>query len=312
MTPYKKVKRYSVYVIARIFLSFLSLFPLNFALSIGSFIGSMVSYVALRPRRIALQQLQESMSYSESEAVTVVHRLFRNCGRLAVEMACLTKIYKQIQNYVHVDESDLTAVRNELSKNGGAVIVSAHIGNWELLAQRMVSAKMPSTVLARMNPNPYLGKWVVEQRQRSGLEVIDRQDPKAARRVLAALKKNRIVGFLIDQDTKVKSTFVPFFGRQASTPVGAAQFALRNETPTFFMYSCREPKGHRIKVQPVCLKPYLAMSREEGIRALTGDLTVLIENAVREHPDQWMWIHERWKTQPLPEAVDQGKPEAVT
>ena len=98
MTPYKKVKRYSVFVIARIFLSFLSLFPLDLALSIGSLVGSIVNYVALRPRRIALRQLQESMSYSESEAVTVVHRLFRNCGRLAVEMACLTKIYKQIQS----------------------------------------------------------------------------------------------------------------------------------------------------------------------------------------------------------------------
>jgi len=248
------------------------------------------------------------MSYSESEASDIVQQLFRNCGLLAVEMACLSKIYRQIQNYVRVDESDLTVLKNELLKNRGAVIVSAHIGNWELLAQRMVAADIPSSVLARMNPNPYLGKWIVEQRQRSGLEVIDRQDPKAARKVFAALKKNRIVGFLIDQDTKVKSDFVPFFGRQASTPRGAAQFALRNDTPTFFMYSCREVKGHRIKVQPVSLKPYFTMPREDGIRALTGDLTVLIENAVREHPDQWMWFHERWKTQPLPEAVVQGKP----
>ena len=307
MTRYKKAKRYLVYIIARIFLSFLSLFPLRLSLRIGALIGALAKYVAHKPRNTARKQIQESLAYSPSEADTTVHNLFKNCGLLAVEMACLPKIYKDIQNYVFVEDEDLEAVRRGLSMNRGAVIVSAHIGNWELLAQRMVAANMPSTVLARLNPNPYLGKWIVEQRQKSGLEVIDRQDAKAARRVLAALKKNRIVGFLIDQDTKVKSSFVPFFGREASTPVGAAQFALRNESPTFFMYTFREAKGHRIFVQPVPLEPYLGMHREDGIRLLTAHFTGLIENAVREHPDQWMWFHERWKTQPLPEPAVQGK-----
>ena len=307
MTPYKRAKRYLVYIIARIFLFFLTLVPFRFSLLLGEIIGLAAHLVAVKPRQIATKQLQERMLYDKLQASKAVRRLFRNCGLLAVEMAFLPKIYKRLKEYVTIDDSDLADIRNELSKNRGVVIVSAHLGNWELLAQRMVVEQMPSTVLARLNPNQYLGEWIVEQRERAGLEVIDRQDSNAARRVLAALKKNRIVGFLIDQDTRVKSAFVPFFGSKASTPVGAAQFALRNSTPTFFMYTCRQEKGHRIFVQPVSLAPFLEMTREEGIIAMTRYLTELIEKAVREHPDQWMWFHERWKTQPLPQTAVKGK-----
>ena len=117
--------------------------------------------------------------------------------------------------------------------------------------------------------------------------------------LLAALKKNHLVGFLIDQDTRVQSRHVPFFGRLASTPIGAAQCALRQDIPVFAMFMQRKDDKHQISVQEIPLEQFKARPKEEGITALTAEMTKHIEQAVREHPSQWMWFHERWKTQAL-------------
>ena len=212
-----------------------------------------------------------------------------------------------LNSYVHLNPEDQEKINQALEEKKGAIIVSAHLGNWELLAQRMVSAGFPSSTLARLNPNPYLGKWIVRQRARFGLNVIDRSEANAARRVLTALNENHLVGFLIDQDTRVQSKHVPFFGRPASTPIGAAQFALRKDIPVFTAFMSREKKGHRITLRRIPLEEFKSQSKDDAILSLTAEMTADIEKAVRESPEQWMWFHERWKTPLLLSDAQKGK-----
>ena len=299
MSPRKKLKRWLVYILARSLIGLWNLLPLGLALSMGRLLGRLGYYVASGPRNRAQRQMVSALEIDETKAKEITQALFVHCGMLAVELAMLPRIHPNLVDYVQFSEIDKGLLAKALEKRRGVIIVSAHLGNWELLAQRMVAAGFASSTLARLNPNPYLGQWIVQQRASFGLNVIDRSDPGAARSVLSALKQNHLVGFLIDQDTRVQSRHVPFFGRPASTPIGAAQFALRQDIPVFAMFMQREQGKHRISVQEIGLEKYKSRSKEEGIKALTAEMTKHIENAVREHPSEWMWFHERWKTQAL-------------
>jgi len=296
---YKRIKRWCVYVLARVLIGLWNILPFTFALWVGRQLGRFSFYLAKGPRIRAQEQMTESLKLNPEDACRETKALFEHCGMLSVELAMLPRLHPRLTEYVFFSDEDQSVVARALEEGKGAVIVSAHIGNWELLAQRMVEAGFSSSTLARLSPNPYLGKWIVRQRSRFGLNVIDRSEAKAARSVLAAFKKNHMVGFLIDQDTRVESMHVPFFGRLASTPVGAAQFALRRDIPVFSMFALREKTGLRIIVKKIHTNQFRTMPSKEGIKALTAEMTKHIERVVREYPSQWMWFHERWKTQPL-------------
>jgi KDO2-lipid IV(A) lauroyltransferase len=116
--------------------------------------------------------------------------------------------------------------------------------------------------------------------------------------MLRALKGNSILGILIDQDTKVQSLWVPFFGRLAKTPRAAADLAIRTGAVPMLGFCTRVgPLRYRITMQEV---PLPDLEGEEGVRALTAELTRGIEAQIRAHPEQWVWIHQRWKSPPEP------------
>ena len=240
--------------------------------------------------------MMEALSIEAPEAKRKVNSLFEHCGMLAVELAMLPRLQGRLADYVQLKEEDRKTLSQALEAEKGAIIVSAHLGNWELLAQRMVIAGFGSSTLARLNPNPYLGRWIVQQRSRFGLTVIDRSESGAARKVLGALKNNHLFGFLIYQDTRVESVHVPFFGRLASTPSGAAQFALRKNIPVFAVFCHRVGSGHEISLSRISTEDLPGETDNARIKALTAEMTKHIENAIRAHPSQWMWFHERWKT----------------
>ena len=306
MPPRKRLKRWLVYVLARGVIGLWNILPFPFAFWLGKILGRVGFYCVLGPRARAQKQMAEALNLTPRESRRCTKELFEHCGMLAVELAMLPRLHSRLTEYVYFSKEDESEVAAALKKGKGAVVVSAHLGNWELLAQRMVVAGFSSSTLARLNPNPYLGHWIVRQRASFGLNVIDRSETNAARRVLGAFKKNHLVGFLIDQDTRVQSTHVPFFGRLASTPIGAAQFALRRNIPVFAMFVHRENRRHRIVMKTIPVEEFHEKPEPDQIKALTAEMTRHIELAVREHPSQWMWFHERWKTQALPSEPQNG------
>ena len=171
------------------------------------------------------------------------------------------------------------------------VFVTGHVGNWELLAQRILRSGFEGATVARDAPNPFIGRWLEAERAAGALETINRGDPTAARKILGALKRGALLGVLLDQDTKVQSIHVPFFGRPAATPVAAAELALRRNAPVIAGFITRKTRGHRIRLMRVALD-------DLDVAGATALFSRLIEQAIREQPTEWVWFHDRWRTLP--------------
>jgi len=185
-----------------------------------------------------------------------------------------------------------------LDTGKGAVLITAHAGNWEILNARLGIAGIPMSIAVRNVYDPRIDTIATGLRSRFNTEVIHRGSD-AGRRLFVALKSNRVNGLLIDQDIHdLPGIFVPFFGRPAYTPLGAATLALRAECPMIPAFAFRRPDGsHLVEVHPPLPKPEEG-SFDEQVRQLTATATTAIESQIRAHPEQWVWMHRRWRTQP--------------
>ena len=179
----------------------------------------------------------------------------------------------------------------------GVVLLSGHIGNWELLGAYIAMKGYPFSVVGRSLNNPRLDRLLVAHRERLGLKNIARG--KATRQILRALHRGEMVGFLIDQDTEVEGAFVDFLGRPAYTPTGPVTLALKLGAPIVSAAIHREQDDtYHVVVRPR-LEPARTDDVAEDIRVNTAICSKVLEDFIREHPAQWVWMHRRWKTKPM-------------
>lgn len=184
-----------------------------------------------------------------------------------------------------------------MRRYGRALVLSAHLGNWELLAAAHRVAGYPLAVVVRPLDVPWLNALAVRFRQKAGVELIAKRG--ALRPVLRALEAGRLVAVLLDQNaSRSDGLFVPFFGRLASTSRSLAVLSLRTGTPIVPIFIRREA-GHRHRVS---IHPPLADvpdgPLEARVAAVTARCAEAIEAAIRAMPDQWLWMHNRWRTRP--------------
>jgi KDO2-lipid IV(A) lauroyltransferase len=178
----------------------------------------------------------------------------------------------------------------------GVVLVSGHLGNWELSAAYMAARGIGVDAIAMHMANPLSDAFFRRTRERFGIEVVF--DDEAVRRIPRAFREGRAVGFLSDQAGKgLASTFVPFFGRPARTPRGAAVFALRGDLPVVFVVAIRQPDG-RYQCHFEDVPVARTGDREKDVDALVFAYTQVLERYVRRYPEQYFWQHRRWKGQP--------------
>ncbi len=293
----KRARRWLVYALARGLVALLLCLPLGWVLALGRAFGRFAFRIARRERQRAVAQLTEMLRLQPLEAQQLARQSFESMGMIAAEVAWLPRLRPRLADYVRLATESEALLNQALAEGKGALFITGHVGNWELLAQRIVAGRGGATV-ARSAPNPYLGAWIVQRRAVGGLQTIERGDISAARRMLEVFKRGALLGVLIDQDTKVPSVHVPFFGRPAATPRGATELALRKQIPVLVGFVRREAWGHRLTVERIDLQPYLDLPREDAVVALTAQLTLKIEAAIRASPAEWVWVHERWKTPP--------------
>jgi KDO2-lipid IV(A) lauroyltransferase len=175
------------------------------------------------------------------------------------------------------------------------LIVTGHCGNWELLAAALNVRGLGMAVVARELDDPGLNARLLGLRERFGTRTILRGTPGAARQLLKTLRAGGALGMLIDQDTKVEGVWVDFFGRPAYTPVGAADMAIRLGATVLPTFIERLADGsHRAHVEPP-----LAIPADRV--AATAAMTAAIEAQIRRVPEQWVWLHRRWRRQPSAE-----------
>ncbi len=286
------------YSLARLLLGLLGVLPRRAALGAGRLLACAGHAAAARQRKVAHHNLRMALpELSEPERTRIVRGVFRNLGRLLVEFARFPGLDRgNIENLVVYE--GLEHYRAALDGGRGVLVLTAHVGAWELSSFAHSVYGYPMKFLTRPIDNPLVEDLIARYRTRAGNAVISRTD--AVRGVLKALDDNEAVGILIDQNTtRGDGVFADFFGIPAATTPGLATFALRTDAPVVpgFIRWDASRERHVLEFRPPV--PLIRSGdRRADIQANTARFNRIVEDFVRKHPDQWLWIHRRWKTRP--------------
>ncbi|MBI2439912.1 MAG: lysophospholipid acyltransferase family protein [Lentisphaerae bacterium] len=232
-----------------------------------------------------------------AETRAVADGMYRHLGTLLIE-ALRSGRLSPAALAAEVDFSDLDKAMRLLEEGRGLLVLTAHVGNFELLAMLAAFKGAPLSVLVKELKPKWLNAWWVATRAKFGVKMLPaRNSYRACREVL---KANGILGFILDQNMKRnRGIFVDYFGAAACTSPGLALLSAQCGAPVLPAFMLRGSDGrHRLHVLDPLKPP--AGTDQEAIRQATQAYTTIIEQFVRAHPEQWIWLHRRWRTQPLP------------
>ncbi len=196
----------------------------------------------------------------------------------------------------HVRFLNLELPARLLKQGRGLICVGGHYGSWEIMGAATCLSGFPLSYIVKRIRDPFMDKLVNDSRRSAGVEVIYTRE--AGRQVLRQLKRNRLLAFLSDQDARSRGIFVDFLGQPASTPAGAAIYALRLKVPVMYVHDRRLPNGdHEIDFREVPVDPAAELN-DGNVLQIMQRCTDLLAEQVRREPEQWFWMHKRWKTKP--------------
>jgi len=285
------------YALLRGLLAGSRLLPLPVLRAVGRAAGRAALPLARRDRRRALDHIARAFpEHADAWHRALARRCAGHLGSVLGEVAWLWSATSQ-EIMARSEFVGLEHLTGGLRPGRGAVFITGHCGNWEWLNLGLGASGVPMTVTAREVYDPRLDEVARRLRGRFGGETALR-GRDAGGKLVRALRQGRVVGLLIDQDIDAPGVFVEFFGQPAWTPSGAALFALRTGSPLVVGFAARMPDG-RMRLS---FSPPVEMARgpdlDTDVARLTALLTAHIERQVREHPEQWVWMHRRWKHQP--------------
>jgi KDO2-lipid IV(A) lauroyltransferase len=278
----KKAGHLLVPVLFFLLKGFARLLPLKVLPAVGAVLGDLARALLRRERRRVSEHLARAFpAWTERKRLRCLKENFRHYGITLLELFNAPRLYDRVE-----------FVNASILESRPLILVTGHIGNWELFGQTLGMRGFPLSAVARELYLPSLNAYLVVSRSRARFTTILRTHPDSGRLLLKAIKERHVLAMLIDQDTKVEAVFVPFFGRPASTPVGAARLALRKGLPVCVgtIHRCSTGR-HQVLFTPIPTKGM------DELR-LTALLTAELEKATRAHPTQWVWVHQRWKTRP--------------
>ncbi len=292
-----------VYILVRGVFLLLRTIPFQTAFRIGEGIGSLLFWIDRPHRRIGLTNLALAFPHkSQTEHLHILRESWLNLGRLIVEFCHFHSLTPDniAERVRYADQSQWQTIVAKYEKMG-ALILTGHFGNWELLAHAQACYGFPTHIIHRRLRNPFIDDFIVQQRQHSGNTVI--RKTTAGMEVFRAIRKKGAVAVAVDQNASGRmGVFVPFFGQQASTSTGLAGLALATNVPVIPAFLIREHGSwqHQIVLLPP-VEPIRTGDQEADIEATTAKFTALFQRMVEEYPDHWLWIHKRWKRRPAGE-----------
>ena len=273
-----------------------SYLPRSVSLVLGGWLGILGFWFASQQKRLACEHIRLCLDIAdESRVKTIAKKCFENLGKTVVEFMRFPRMNpEQIQKFVSFE--GIQHVEDALAKGKGAIILTGHFGNWELLAASISATVAPLSPIVRKLRSPRLNVLVSRYREKAGYTTIDRDT--GVRQALRCLKRNELLGIVADVDTTVNGVFVDFFGKPAYTPYSPVAFALKTGAAILPAFIVRQPDGtHR-----AIIEPSLALERcdvkEKELVINTQKFTKIIESYIRKYPEQWIWMHKRWKTRP--------------
>jgi len=248
-----------------------------------------------RRRKIAVDNiLQAKITDDYSEARRIAKKSFEHFAILVMESLRTDNEFTE-DNWLDKVEYDVPDEAFELfrEKGKGIILVSGHFGNWEVAAQ-LVSFMKPVLGITKDMKNPYVNRLMKERKPRNNFRITPKKD-KDSGRFLRAIKNGEILALLADQYARERGIKINFFGREASTFTSPALFHLISKAPIIFGYCLRTGP---MKYKFVATKPMMfkaSGNRIEDQKLIMGILNGMLEDAIRENPEQYLWAHRRWK-----------------
>ncbi|MBM4156136.1 MAG: lysophospholipid acyltransferase family protein [Lentisphaerae bacterium] len=278
---------------------------LDRALALGGGIGWIMGTVVRHRRSESAAAIRRSLTgLGERKIAGVLRGMYAHLGRSMMESFWLSP--EAVEAYVRdrVTVHGQAIVDAELAKGRGALMLTAHTGGWDLMGRLARPLGFPLTVIAKAIRSPSFETFARIVRDRFGMKVLSAHG--SFRDCLRTLRRNEVLAFMFDQNmTRADGIFVDFFGRPACTTPGLAYLASRSGASVIPIFDESLPDGrHAVRVlAPLPPPPDLDPG---SIHAATQAYTKVVEDWIRAHPEQWIWIHRRWKTQPVEGAADRA------
>jgi KDO2-lipid IV(A) lauroyltransferase len=285
-----------IYLILIGFSLIINLLPEGFALWMGRQLGIVMYYLDWEHRKVALQNLSLAFGQekSASEIRGIARRTFQNLGMTTIEFFRIPKMDAEtFKERVKIE--GLEEALRLLEKKKGALLLIGHFGNWELMGLMSKVIGNPIMVIAKpMKKNKWVDQFITKIRNAGGLEVIS--SVKASRKVMKALSQNRVVGILIDQRAKrSEGIWADFFGRKAPTTPSLAVLAMKTSAPVLPVFMVRNGfQKHRLLIKEP-LELIHTGDIKKDVEANTQLFNHTLESMIRQYPDQWFWVHQRWE-----------------
>jgi Kdo2-lipid IVA lauroyltransferase/acyltransferase len=272
--------------------------PRPLARAVGTSLGSLVYWLHVRLRYVGMRNLELAFpEKTRRERAKILRGVFTSLGRQLAEVCLFPRYTRENVNQVVVYDG-FENFEQALARGKGVLFLTGHLGGWELSAFAHSLHGYPLHVVMRSLDNVYLDQLTKKYRTLHGNSMVDKDD--FVRGLLSAMKAGETVGILMDTNmTPPQGVFVDFFGIPACTASGMARIALRTDAavlPGFTVWD-RVLRKYRLRFDaPV--KLIRTGNDEADIVANTAQFTKVIEDYVRRYPDQWLWVHRRWKTRP--------------
>lgn len=300
MARHRKLQNSLEYALARLVLGVLGILPRPLAIAVGRAFGRIIYWLPGKLRRTGQRNLLIAFpDLSESERRRLLCGCFDSLGRLLGEFSQFPRATPEsLRRMIDYDQVGLAHLRDAEKNRRGVIFLTGHLGAWELLSFGWSALEYPISFLVRPIDNPRVEELIESVRTRFGNRAIDKKN--AARESLRVLREGGTLGILSDLNTQTREgVFVPFFGKLACTTAGIATLALKTDAvviPTCAVWD-KERKRYFFHGDPP-VELVRTGDRLRDVELNTARFAEAIERLVRRYPDQWLWIHRRWKTRP--------------
>lgn len=278
------------FILVFLLISILNLFPISWISALSRFLGDCSYAVSAKRRKTILDNLDIAYgnSISQEEKQKIARESVRSLVTSLVDFFMVPSTLRRAEENFEFEGTE--HLDQAFKEKRGVIFVISHLGSWEYLAFLPYLRKYPCSVVVRNIRNPYLENWARKNRQKTGLNPIDRE--KSVRQILTELKNNHLVAILIDQWAGPDGLWQDFFSKPTSTTSVPARLARKTNAALIPGYCLRTGTGkYKIKIDPE-----VPLAEGEDWEAqTTRRLNLILEQEIMKHPEQWTWGHRRWK-----------------
>jgi KDO2-lipid IV(A) lauroyltransferase len=290
---------YAIYVLVRLIVGFAQALSIEQSYALARVLASILYKVNKRHRKVGLENLREAFGdlYTEADRDRIVRNVYLHFCMMLME---ILHIPRKLHPNTWRDRISLVGhqrIVDRLLKGGPLIMLTGHFGNWEMAGYLFGVFGFPPNSVARTLDNPYLDRYLRSFRERTGQKMIPKKG--GYDQMLEVLRSGGVLSFLADQDAGDRGMYVDFFGRPASTHKAIALLAIEHNAPVVVGYARRIGPGFRYEVGCTeLIEPSEWTGSADDARMLTQRYTSALEAIIRRDPEQYLWLHRRWKQQP--------------